>query len=92
MKLLLWFLWAFNQNTWLWFHILAGAVGGKIGLKLGLSNLTIMGIIFGLAIGWEVIEYLIENQIGVYRSLERWAWDSFGDIFGALTCCLIVII
>ena len=78
--------WGIYGNRWLWFHLYAGCFGywlaGNIGLSLGQSVITIAA----LAVGWEIIEYFLEcggnpeKIIEIYGSLERWAYDTAGDI------------
>jgi len=78
--------WGIYGNRWLWFHLFGGSVGywlaGNIGFSLGQSVI----IITTLAVGWEIIEYFLEcggdweKIIEIYGSLERWAYDTAGDI------------
>ena len=83
--------WAIFGNEWLWFHILAGGVLARLGLLLLDQAQTMLAVLL-LAIGWEVYEYLTDDIIKVYGSVERFLYDAGGDIVGALLCALIVVI
>jgi len=88
--------WGFQQNTWIFFHIYAGAIGAKIGEYIGFSDLKTLAIIFICAFGWEVVEFFwdggVKGMINIYGSLERWAYDSLGDVAGAMLSAIIVVI
>ena len=80
--------WGFNGNSWCWFHILAG---GLIAKFCGFWTVVV------LAFGWEIIEFFLEsggsleNCKKTYGSVERWVYDSIGDIIGAIICAAIVV-
>jgi len=81
-------------NRWFWFHSCGGAVGAKLFLYLGLGRWQALGLVVFIAIMWEILEYFIETDCHpdyVYGSLERWAYDSLGDIFGAIIMALVVV-
>jgi hypothetical protein len=52
--------------------------------------------VFLITILWEVVEYFAdggaEGMIDIYGSLERWAYDSAGDIIGANLMSLAVVL
>ena len=80
--------WGFNSNSWAWFHILAGGL---------LAKLFGFWIVVILALGWEIVEFFLESGGSfekckkTYGSIERWAYDSIGDIIGAIACAGIVV-
>jgi len=82
--------WMFFQNTWVWFHIIAGDVLQRILLLIGFSYLqTVLGV-FIIAVGWEVFEFIKDRKRlkDIYGSKERWLWDSIGDIVGAVLAAI----
>jgi hypothetical protein len=87
--------WGLNGNVWIWFHMLFGGIGARVGEALGYSDLKTLIIIFLCAVGWEVVEFIIdggiEGMIKIYGSLERWAYDCAGDVLGALIMALMVV-
>jgi len=72
------------------------AIGAKIGEYIGFSDLKTLAIIFICAFGWEVVEFFwdggVKGMINIYGSLERWAYDSLGDVAGAMLSAIIVVI
>jgi hypothetical protein len=82
--------WGFKGNTWVWFHILAGAVGAKV-LNVWLSDAAVVYGILVSAIAWEVFEFKSDNISKIYGSTERWFYDSLGDVLGAVVAALIVV-
>jgi len=87
-----WYRWSFTENTWIHFHMVAGGVGAVVGLYLDIHPLTVLAIVAVLAVFWELYEKLIEDILAVYKSRERWLWDTFGDIVGALVIAVLVIL
>jgi hypothetical protein len=89
------FQWGFNQNWAVWFHILGGGIGAKIAL-IWLSPAIALLVIFLITILWEVLEFVIDGgeqgMIDIYGSLERWFYDSLGDVIGANLMALTVVI
>mgnify|MGYP006433799215 CR=1 FL=1 len=87
--------WGLNGNVWIWFHMLFGGIGARIGEYIGLENIYTIITIFLLAIIWEVIEFIWdggkEGMIKIYGSLEHWFYDSLGDVVGAMWIALLVI-
>lgn len=51
--------WSLCGNYWLWFHMLAGAILGKVGILFFSKTLTI-SLIAILAMIWEIVEYYLE--------------------------------
>lgn len=83
----------FKGNYWLWFHIMAGGVFSACFKLIGMPSLHILFFILVGAIGWEIIEFFRERDtIKIYGTMERWLYDSAGDILGAFImalCCVI---
>ena len=92
--------WGIYGNKWLWFHIAAGMLGFALGYRFDLVFWQTFCYIGMAAISWELVEYFlecggnIEKIIKIYGSLERWFYDSLGDIVMplALGACLWWII
>jgi hypothetical protein len=83
--------WALLGNTWSWFHALAGGVMWLIGTKLlRLSAVTTWLSILGIALAWEIGEYLTQDVVTVYGSRERFLYDSAGDVLLALAVATLV--
>jgi len=89
------FKWGFNQNWAIWFHMGAGAVGAKIAMNY-FSNWNSLLVISLLAVLWELVEFEcdggINGMIKIYGSLERWFYDSLGDIIGAMLMAYVVVL
>jgi hypothetical protein len=53
-------------------------------------------VIFLITIAWEVFEFVIDGgeqgMINIYGSLERWFYDSLGDVVGANFIAFVVVI
>ena len=83
------------QNVWAWFHIMGGGICAKF-LSLYIDKWYALLITVILTILWEVFEFMVDGgkqgMINIYGSLERWAYDSAGDILGANLMALIVIL
>ena len=87
--------WGIYENRWLWFHLYAGCFGywlaGEIGMSLGQSVISIAS----LALSWEIIEYFLEcggnpeRLIEIYGSIERWGYDTAGDIIVPLVLGIV---
>jgi hypothetical protein len=83
----------FCANFWIWFHILAGGGGAKILMMLfRFRPLHAFLIVFGCAIIWEVCEFSIHSVKVIYGSYSRWAFDTAGDIIGAVIAAAIVVL
>ncbi|NOY60446.1 MAG: hypothetical protein GXO75_16160 [Calditrichaeota bacterium] len=85
------FKYAFLQNRWLWFHILAGGALAKISLQYLLAR-DAVAVVVALAIFWEIMESLRPDIEKIYGSYLRFFYDAVGDIVGAVAMALIVII
>jgi hypothetical protein len=87
--------WGFMHNTWAWFHILGGGVGAKIALIWLDASMALL-VIFLITIAWEVFEFIVDGgeqgMIDIYGSLERWFYDSLGDVVGANFIAFVVVI
>ena len=81
------------DNCWAWFHILFGGIGAKVFLQFT-DKWNALLFVFLITILWEVFVKVGGKQgmIDIYGSLERWAYDSAGDILGANLMALIVIL
>jgi len=84
----------FCQNYWVWAHIFLALILGKLLTALALGLIIKFIITFIVAILWEVFEYYIihgkENIIKIYKTREKWKWDTVGDIVAALLAILFV--
>ncbi|MBT4147481.1 MAG: hypothetical protein HOE45_11525 [Gammaproteobacteria bacterium] len=89
------FKWGLFGNTWAWFHIAGGAVGAKIA-QCFLDEANTLLVMFGLVILWEVFEFILDGGIEgmkkIYGSLERWFYDSLGDVVGAMLMAIVVVL
>ena len=87
--------WGFMDNCWAWFHILFGGLGARLFMCV-LDAVPTIALVFLITILWEVVEYFAdggaEGMIDIYGSLERWAYDSAGDIIGANLMALAVVL
>ena len=72
-----------------------GAVGAKISL-LYMDKWNAMLFMFLITILWEMLEFVMDDGfpgiIKTYGSIERWLYDSFGDVLGAMLMAFIVVI
>lgn len=87
------FKWGFFGNTWIWFHMLGGGVGAFILLPF-MAALKILLTMLVITLLWEVYEFIKEGGFAgvkkVYGSVERWFYDSLGDVIGAMLISLLV--
>ncbi len=87
--------WGLNGNVWIWFHMLGGAVGARIGIEFFSATRVLIAILI-LTLLWEVFEFIFdggfEGMIKIYGSLERWKYDSIGDIIGAMVMAMLVVL
>lgn len=51
-------------NTFLWFHMLAGAAAGRIGRGIGLEWAQSTLIVFVAGFGWEMFQYIAATKRG----------------------------
>ena len=84
------FEYAFQQNKWLWFHMLAGGILVKI-LMNWLAPTHALGAVLAIAVLWEVLEFFVVDIDKNYGSRERFFADATGDILGALAIAAVVI-
>jgi len=85
--------WGFCSNQWVWFHILGGGLIARF-LIVWLNQYQTIMTVLAIALLWEVIEYVFETRgkpAIIYGSVERWAWDTVGDILGSVACAALVI-
>jgi len=88
----------FCRNQWLWFHIFAGALLFNILVACGVVWTTAMWITFAVAIFWEFVEFFVENGgkwenvKKNYGSIEKWKYDTIGDVLGVVLIVLITLI
>jgi len=78
-------------DTWTVFHIAAGAFFCKLALWLGSSNTEALYWVFGVAIAWEIFEYLIENW-RPYGTKQRWFNNTISDIVVAMAIAIWMVI
>ncbi len=86
----MYFRYAFLDNKWIWFHILVGGTLAKILLYWTVPQLAFL-LVAGIAISWEILEYLTVNVQERYGSKKHFYLDSAGDILGATLMALIVV-
>ena len=79
------------NNTWLWFHILGGGILAKIALIWLQPQLAVITVL-GIAILWEVFEYIKDDVEKIYGSKKRFYKDALQDIFGALIMAIVVVL
>ena len=71
-----------------------GAIGAKLFL-LFMGKWQAFFAVVVVAFLWEVFEFFIETHghpEEVYGSVERWLYDSVGDILGAVIMAFVVVI
>lgn len=79
------------RNTWLWFHILGGGILAKILLIWLHPQLAVLTVL-GVAVLWEIGEYVFDDVEKTYGSKKRFYKDALQDIFGALIMAIVVAI
>jgi len=87
--------WGLQGNVWAWFHIFFAGLGARLFLIV-LDPIPTLALVLLITILWEIIEWFAddgkEGMIDIYGSLERWAYDSAGDIIGGNLMALIVVL
>jgi hypothetical protein len=83
------FMWGLMSNSWLWFHMLFGGVYALLLRCIDISNSFILISLFGFALLWEVYEYITDDIIKIYGSVERFLYDASGDVIGALLIAIL---
>ena len=88
------FNWGFMGNCWVWFHMLGGASYANLVQRAFTKVQTLLSLL-AITIAWEIVEFVSgggsTGMIAIYGTLERWAFDSIGDIIGAMCIALMVI-
>lgn len=89
--------WGFCTNYWVWFHILVGGLIANV-CSIWLPGWLSALVVFIAALVWEGVEFYFESDMTVeeirktYGSVERWIYDSIGDVLGAVACGIIVVV
>ena len=84
-------LFSFNKNVWLWFHILFGGIGAKV-FSLFLQPNQAVGLVFLVAVLWEVFEYVKDDVESIYGSKKAFFVDAIQDVAGALIMAIVVVL
>lgn len=86
--------WGLCDNVWIWFHLCAGAFGANLSQRFMSAPMGLLTILL-LAVGWEVVEFFLDGgvsgMIEIYGSIERWLYDSLGDVVGAVVVASLVL-
>lgn len=86
-------MYGFCSNTWIWIHILIGALGARFFLSVcHFSSQVTMIIVISVALLWEVLEGAMQPIRRIYGSWSRFLFDSTGDVLGAVIAAGIVVI
>ena len=89
--------WGFCGNYWGWFHLLAGGSIAKFA-NIWISGLISILIVLVVALIWECVEFFIECKGSfeivkkIYGSVEKWIYDSIGDVILAVLCAILVVL
>lgn len=78
-------------NVWLWFHMLFGGIFAYFCKIANMDCYTSLLSLLLLAILWEVYEYISDNVENVYGGIERFLYDSIGDVIGAMIIAALVL-
>lgn len=79
------------MNKYLWFHILGGGILTKIALIWFSAQVSIL-VVLGVAILWEVFEFITDDVEKIYGSKKRFYLDSLQDIGGAFLMSIVVVL
>ena len=88
----------FCKNQWLWFHLFSALSLFKALIAFGVAMIPTAIIVSVIAILWEVVEFFVENGgkwdnvIQNYGSVEKWKWDTIGDILAVIIVIAISMI
>ena len=88
----------FCRNKWLWFHLFSALILFKALVACGIAVMTAAIIVSIVAILWEVVEFYVENGgkwdnvVKNYGSVEKWKWDTIGDVLGVILAIAISMI
>ncbi len=89
--------WGFCGNYWGWFHLLAGGSIAKFA-NIWIPGLISILIVLVVALIWECVEFFIECKGSleivkkIYGSVEKWIYDSIGDVILAVLCAILVVL
>lgn len=89
--------WGFCGNYWGWFHAIVGGIIAKVA-DIWLTDRLSIFIVIVIAIIWERIEFKIEYGGDweivkkKYGSIERYWYDTFGDIILAVLFAIVVVL
>jgi hypothetical protein len=93
-ELKLFWLFGIRFNTGLVFHVVGGKFFNWLAMGHGETYLEAKGWVLLFAIGWEIVEIIFflykygswQNALikTKYKTTKNWAYDSFGDILGAM--------
>jgi hypothetical protein len=87
--------WGIYGNRFLWFHLYAGCFGYWLGGNIGLALWLTSAIVLICAVAWERFEFQVEcggdwaMVEKVYGSVERWTYDTAGDIIVPLVLGIV---
>lgn len=86
----------FMMNDGIWMHMIGGGILAKV-FNVYFLPLTSILLVLGVAILWEFIEAYIETPnksqiIKIYGSIERYVYDSMGDILGAVIISILIVL
>lgn len=90
------FKYGFMQNEMIWAHMIVSGVLARL-LKMVVPGYLAILIILVVAVGWEIVEARIETPtrervVQVYGSVERYRYDTAGDLVGALLVAALVVL
>lgn len=86
---------AFLMNEGIWIHMIGGGILAKI-IHYYLTSLETILVMFGVAVLWEIIEIYIETPtkdatLAIYGSMERYYYDTVGDILGVVIITALIV-
>lgn len=89
------FKYGFMMNDGIWIHMIGGGILAKV-IRHYLSAKYAILAILAIAITWEFIEFYLETPnkgalLAIYGSVERYIYDSIGDILGAVIIAALCI-
>jgi len=89
--------WGFCGNYWGWFHAIAGGSIAKFA-NIWLTGWLSVYVVFVVALIWERIEFKIECKGDleivkkIYGTIEKYCYDTFGDIILAILFAIVVVL
>jgi len=86
---------ALCSNYWIWIHILGCGVLAKLFAIWNSSMIAFIGVTV-IAILWEFIEAFFETPNkksikSLYTTVEKYKYDTAGDILAGLACAALVL-